>query len=66
MREWLPIETAPKDGSQFDAKERSVDRLTGRLRTIKATCFRAEGQWCRYWRRDIIYWHPTHWKPKTA
>jgi hypothetical protein len=69
-RGWMPIETAPRDGTAFVGRRSYADRLTGRLKYEKhrtrwgkashvplygwSYCARGNVE-------DCTLWQPTHW-----
>jgi hypothetical protein len=68
MAKWLPMSTAPRDGSMIDAREKHTNHLNGFRTDRRAETWfsREERQWCRYLRGDIIHWNPTHWRSEAA
>lgn len=62
MSDWLPIDTAPKDGSTFLAK--GVSPVAGRLFAYEEEIGETHWTWEDGWVGGPAY--PTHWKPLLA
>lgn len=61
MAEWMPIETAPKDGSTVlvgCAVRVGVAAHVAPGRRFRGKPWRANGQW-----GEQLWWEPTHWMP---
>ena len=60
--DWMPIETAPKDGTRFTGWKRDENRKR-KTWYGKASHVPLYGWCCGNDVEDIDLWRPSHWKP---
>lgn len=58
MKEWLPIETAPRDRTRI----LGCQKLEW-LSTQVAVTYFGYCHWLREFDEELPYWNPTHWMP---